>query len=76
MGQNRAMINLPLLRWHSDLTHIAVNLQFDPRNLWVGVLWNYFRRAEGKLQIPERRSYHVYIGIPLLQLHILVWRFV
>ena len=71
------------LDWTSRAAHIAMQFQWEPRDLWVGVFWRLERwkapatgwdRYHGKIDAMPW-SLHVYVCVlPMLPLHIYVMR--
>lgn len=61
---------IKLVRWRGRRRWVAVNLQFEPRDLWIGAFW---QRKTAPLGATIT---HVYVCVvPLLPLHVTVYRF-
>lgn len=77
------MSGLRFVDWTSRPAHIAVQIQWEPRDLWVGVFWQFHRwhaqitGSDNKhgTYIARPWSLHVYLCIvPLLPIHVYVER--
>lgn len=76
-------LRLRFIDWTARWAHVAVQVQWEPRDLWVGVFWRFDRwksqntgwdRHHGEW-IANPWSLHAYIClVPLLPIHVYVMR--
>ena len=69
--------------WTARFAHIAVQIQWEPHDMWIGAFWR-FDRWKGEATGSDRKhgaisampwSLHLYIClVPLLPIHVYVMR--